>query len=380
VYIAGFVHEHGGELQKSCFWRQDAVSAMRVQTVSAGYVRNLFAFAVERGADPARLEARSGVTRGRLDDVDARIPLSAYKRLMEAAKDACNCPALALHLGAARDFREFSVVGLIFYASASMGEALNVVNRYHRLVADVDIGREEARFQVVKRAGRLWLVDVRSEPNAFPELTEGTWSRFILETSRHFPDAAYCKAVHVTHQRPAYADEYQRLWRVPVTFEADWNAIEIEPAWLSIPFDNPSPYAFGVLSEHADRLLKALRRTQSLRGEVEARIAKRLHAGEFDMPTIAREMGLSRATLLRRLKDEGTTFDAVLNELRRKLALAYLGERKISVNEAAYLAGYSDPGAFSRAFKRWTGQSPRTWRARRRPEAELGVGQTCRPD
>jgi AraC-like DNA-binding protein len=80
------------------------------------------------------------------------------------------------------------------------------------------------------------------------------------------------------------------------------------------------------------------------------------------MDTIAGKLGMSRQTLYRNLKAEGTTFEQVLDELRHQMALNYLSGKKVSVNEAAYLVGFSDPAAFSRAFKRWTGSSPRTMR------------------
>jgi AraC-like DNA-binding protein len=73
---------------------------------------------------------------------------------------------------------------------------------------------------------------------------------------------------------------------------------------------------------------------------------------------VARELGLSRATLYRKLKQEGVSFEALRDELRRDLALRYLAG-KTSVSKTAYLLGFSDPAAFSRAFKRWTGKSPR---------------------
>jgi AraC-like DNA-binding protein len=84
-----------------------------------------------------------------------------------------------------------------------------------------------------------------------------------------------------------------------------------------------------------------------------------LHTGEVSMDTIAGKMALSRQTLLRKLKAEGTTFEKLLDELRHKMALHYLSGKKTSVNETAYLVGFSESAAFSRAFKRWTGSSPR---------------------
>ena len=84
------------------------------------------------------------------------------------------------------------------------------------------------------------------------------------------------------------------------------------------------------------------------------------------MEAIAACLGIGRQTLFRRLKQEGTTFEHVLDELRHKLALHYLAGERASVHETAYLVGFSDRSAFSRAFKRWTGRSPRAARSLRR--------------
>ena len=87
-----------------------------------------------------------------------------------------------------------------------------------------------------------------------------------------------------------------------------------------------------------------------------------LHTGDASVDIIANKLGFSRQTLFRRLKAEGATFEKVLDELRHKLALHYLSGKKVSVNETAYLLGFSESAAFSRAFKRWTGSSPRVVR------------------
>jgi AraC-like DNA-binding protein len=110
-------------------------------------------------------------------------------------------------------------------------------------------------------------------------------------------------------------------------------------------------------------LLENLERSKSIRGRVESLLIPVLHTGEANMDMVAGKLALSRQTLFRKLKAEGVTFEKVLDELRHKLALDYLNGKKISVQETAYLVGFSDPGAFSRAFKRWTGSSPRMMRA-----------------
>jgi AraC-like DNA-binding protein len=133
----------------------------------------------------------------------------------------------------------------------------------------------------------------------------------------------------------------------------------IDPSWLGIPLHNPSRYAFGVLSEHADKLLKSLENAQTVRGRVEGLLIPVLHKGDADMTLVARKLGLSRPTLYRKLKAEGVSYELLVDDLRHRMALHYLSGEKTSVNETAYLVGFSDPSSFSRAFKRWTGSSPR---------------------
>jgi AraC-like DNA-binding protein len=99
-------------------------------------------------------------------------------------------------------------------------------------------------------------------------------------------------------------------------------------------------------------------RSSRFRLEVERRLEAVLESGDVGIDRIARDLGYSRQTLYRRLKAEGTTYERLLDGLRRRLALRFVREQGLSVKEAAYRLGFSDPAAFSRAFKRWTGTSP----------------------
>jgi len=94
------------------------------------------------------------------------------------------------------------------------------------------------------------------------------------------------------------------------------------------------------------------------RKDVEAAIEPMLGVGEVSIERVARSLGMSRQTLYRRLREEGVTFEAVLEAKRRQLAIRYLGFDRLSVKTVAYKLGFSDPAAFSRAIKRWTGISP----------------------
>jgi AraC-like DNA-binding protein len=126
----------------------------------------------------------------------------------------------------------------------------------------------------------------------------------------------------------------------------------------------PSSYVAEVLTARAEELLDKLESSKSVKARVESLLMESLKGGDVSMNAVASKLGLSRQTLFRRLKAEDTTFERVLDELRHRLAIHYLDEGRMSVNQTAYLVGFSDPAAFSRAFKRWMGSSPRAYLSR----------------
>lgn len=328
-------------------------------TVAAGLARGLMELAVAKGASQAELAARSGIDPAVLEDQDNRVKLSSYVALMRAGKALTGDEALALHYGETNDMSQISVVGLLGNASETMIEAMAQLNRYGRLVIEFDGPRD--RFTPVRRPDGMWIADRRDNPNDFHELTESTFARMICGP-RSFGVTKLAKAVHVTHRAPCYAAEYERVFQAPVTFESDWNAILFDEKWMMHRIQLQPRYVFGVLSERAEALLKELEASKSVRGKVERLLMPLLHKGEVSMDAVAEKLAMSRQTLFRKLKAEGTSFEKLLDELRHRLAVSYLSNRKVSINETAYLVGFSDPAAFSRAFKRWTGTSPRAMR------------------
>lgn len=327
-------------------------------TVSAGICSGLIAFAAERGADAGALLERAGLAGAALDDPDGRVPFERYAALMRAGKEMTNDPALALHYGELVDMSEVSILGLIMNASETMLDALTQMQRFGRLAVDVDGASAEARFQAAERDGGLWLVDTRIDPNAFPELTETGFSRLVCGPRRFLPKP-HVLEVHVTHAAPVYRAEYERIFQCPVTFESDWNALRLDPSIATWRVAQQPRYFFDVFAERAGALLKNLEALKTTRGRIEAFLLPILHTGEIGADRVAAAMGFSRQTLFRKLKSENTTYEQVLDDLRHRMAMHYLTGKKASVNETAYLVGFSDAPAFSRAFKRWTGQNPR---------------------
>lgn len=331
---------------------------MHELTIAASAVSALMELAESKGASRQTLTERSRIDSADLQNRDNRVPFDKYVALMRAGQELCHDPALALHFGEVVDVSEISL-GSSVVEGEQIDHVFAQLNRYAPLTVEVEGVGSGDRFELVRRAGQLWIIDARKNPNEFPELTESAFARMVCSTRRSLGETQIFKALHVTHPEPPYRAEYERIFRVPIVFGSGKNGLQIDEALLSNYRRAPSSrYVTAVLKEHAETLLASLDTSPSARDSVERLLVALLPTGEACMDTIAGALGLSRQTLFRRLKAEGTTFEKVLDELRRTTALRCLGREKLSVKRTACLVGFSDPTAFSRAFKRWTGSSP----------------------
>ena len=339
---------------------------MAKPTVAAGFPKAFLDFAVSKGADRRALIERSGIAPGDLDKQDNRVPLENYVALLKAGIELCKEPALALLFGEAVSLPDISIVGLIGMDTEDVEAGRRQMNRYVPLMLDEDNGDDADRIEFVNEAGKIWLKFTSRIYIENPLITESGFARAacgaraMLKSRGISDDNLFLKEIHFTHEEPGYRAEYDRIFGVPLVFGSHSNAFLLDKDFLSFSLPRTNPYLSGILTDHADKLLKNLESSKSFRGRVESLLIPMLHTRETSIETVARQLGVSRQTLFRRLKTEGTNFEKVLDELRHKLALHYLNEKKISVNETSYLLGFSEPSAFSRAFKRWTSTSPRS--------------------
>jgi AraC-like DNA-binding protein len=358
-------NEHDASYQTHNHTLQGVI-AMGKETVAAGFPKAFFEFAVARGANRQALIRRSNLDLNDLKDQDNRVPLENYVALMKAGIELCDEPALALLFGEAVRMHDVSIVGLIGEAGDCGESGQQQINRYAPLLIDDGEDVSSDRIVFVRDNGNFWM-EFRSPVYVDqPLLTESGFARCVCSARAMFKSggilikAPFPKAIHFTHDEPSYRAEYDRIFGVPLIFRSHINALLFDGEVLSVKPPGTNPYLSQILTARAEELLKRLETSKSTRARVEALLLSVLPSGQVNIETIASKLGLSRQTLFRKLKAESVTFEQVLVELRLKLALEYLGEKKTSVSEAAYLLGFSDPAAFSRAFKRWAGCSPRT--------------------
>ena len=169
--------------------------------------------------------------------------------------------------------------------------------------------------------------------------------------------------VRLRHPQRHPEAEYAAAFSAPVRFEAPHYALRFDAAHLDLPVPGADPALGRYLSAHLDARLEA-RATPAptFPEEVAAQLEAGLAAGRVTQAEVADALHVSTRTLQRRLEEAATSFTAVLDDVRHRRATHLLAAPQRTVAEVAYLLGYTEPRAFHRSFRRWTGQTPSAWR------------------
>jgi AraC-like DNA-binding protein len=339
----------------------DAISHSSVPAaLPAGHLEAAAAF----GLDAAALRRAAGLRAEDLRNPDARIPLARHLALWEAIAATPGTEDFGFWLGRAVDVRSLGVVGYAMQHAADVRGAFRCLSRFQRLVNDVVSPIiEEVGDQVVFR---------RTEPPRVARIVPlsaatpvGTIT-LLAQLCGLPPERVTPVEVAFQHARPANAARYAEVLRCPVSFGAPGLRIVFPRALFDRPLQHADPGLFGYLERHAQQLESQLADTRTLAARVSHAVLETLDAGEPDQSAIAHRLALSERTLQRRLREEGTSFAALVDGLRHELARSYLDDPTLAVFEVAFLVGYSEPSAFNRAFRRWTRQTPGRYRAGRR--------------
>jgi AraC-like DNA-binding protein len=166
-----------------------------------------------------------------------------------------------------------------------------------------------------------------------------------------------------------------RLFGIAPRYDRAVNALELTGDAAARPVLTADPLLSRVVVRHAEALLAERPAAAETTAGTVRRILTRLLGDDeagCSLTAVSANLHMSERSLQRRLADEGVSFDALLDELRRELALRYLADEKVAIAEIAYLLGYSEPSAFHRAFKRWTGTTPAEARQQRRRREGAG--------
>jgi AraC-like DNA-binding protein len=306
------------------------------------------------GVDAEPLLLKAELSRSQLSQDSGGISVALQHRFLEFAAIEANDSLLGLHVAAEMDLRDAGILFYLTAASATIAEALEHLARY------AGTANEAVHLEISPHNGETVLtvrpIDGHDElRRQFSEFIALAVIRALNRaTNRDFAPSRMTFA----HPRNLALREIHRILRCPVEFAQTTDSWVLPQSVMGLPITSRDSHLLHILEAHADDLLSERRTATGLRGVVENRLLAMLLSGKVQTAVVAQQLGMSERSFKRHLAQEGTTFGEVLDRLRYRLALRYLEDERISIQQIAWLLGYSEIGAFNHAFKRWTGTSP----------------------
>jgi AraC-like DNA-binding protein len=305
------------------------------------------------GIDVRPALAQIGLSVEQLGELGELIPLHWLKDFWDAiVKQTGEC-GLGLRIAEHVRPDAYEIFGCLLAASSTLGEA---ALRATRLIG---LATKTVRLSLHHEGDQ---VTFAVEP-FYPDLVHRETIEFMVAAlgaiaERIADRPLIAQKVCFTHEPPADLSHHKRVFNGPVHFGAALNGLIFDGSLLDIPIPSSDSALSAKLKRQAEELMEEAQML-GFKAHVRAALAAELRGGDPTAERVAGALSLHPKTLSRRLKAEGTTFRRLLDELRMELARRYLRQPGLSVEEVAFLLGYSERSAFHRAFQRWTGHAPR---------------------
>ena len=315
-----------------------------------------------RGVNPDGLLKDVGLRRADVLDPDNRIPYAAVLAFVERAATTLGDTSYGLRLGAAQEARNSGMLGFLMLNSPTLLDALSNIQRYHRVLGD---GED---IEIV-RTGPHFTLRFRETDKALRGLRHNSEyiAAIIVRACRDLTRKRISPVrAEFMHGRPNTKVSYADYLGCSVRFHADWDALVYDTNTMNLPVIGADSALLKVLERACQKILGPAPKKQDIVHDVRELMIEGLAKGTVNLDDTARVTGMSSKTLERRLADKGTSFSALLDDIRSGLAKRYVGDTDLRLDQIAYLTGYSEPAALVRAFKRWTGTTPMQFRAKHR--------------
>jgi len=295
-----------------------------------------------------------------LESPDSTLPLHIYQQLWALALSHTNDTQLGLRLALKPYNNEMSLVSHVFFNSENLREGLKQYIRYFALI------NNSLRVELSTTEDQAILRFICEQADNYcSQDMEHTLALSVMRIKQHLnPKASIAlDEVHFQHQN-SDSSLYHKVFQCPVIFNQPHSSLIFKKKYLDYVFPQKSTHLFNFLINHLEKLLSKLKKEAGLTQQVSRLIDKSLANGAIDAGNIAQSVHMSRHTLYRRLKAEGVSYHELLDEIRKNKAFELLKAKQHTLSEIAFLLGFSELSAFSRAFKKWTGQSPAKYKAR----------------
>ncbi len=329
--------------------------------ISATYARILLDYIHEKaGLDSAKFLGELNLSKELVAEEDAMLPLATFLLLMEEAATYVGDPDLGLHYYENFDFRELGVLGYALLNAEVLGEAFVQASRYYCLF------QTDTELKLSSHSGVAELsykITAKNLPYSRQD-SEMTIAAFAALARTYLGPDWQPDQVSFQHAAPADTSEHRRLLGPGLLFNQPVNAMRFPQSLLDTPISNADTRLSQSLRNTLEQLLTLSRLPSGndwLQG-LQEQIIEMLSDGVPSIEDIAGQLHVSGRTLQRKLLKEGVGYKDLVENIRHQLASNYLSASGISLQDIAFLLGYSELSSFIRAFKRWTGQSPAEFR------------------
>ncbi|MEQ9258634.1 MAG: AraC family transcriptional regulator [Roseovarius sp.] len=327
-----------------------------------GYVTSLFARKMVAAAGPG-VDARALLASVALDpdapaDPKRMLPDTAYYGLLERIAAETDATALPVRGGASMRCDDYGALGLAWKAAPTLQGSFARVERYARLWTSV------VEYELCPHPrGTLFILRREGERRLGLRLSnEATLASAVSLARQVCPKPFAPLEVMIRHSAPRDISEHEAWFACPLRFDAEHDALLIAPEALAEPNILGDEGISRFLLSHLEAELSELGEEETLVGQAKNAVAQALSEGAPRMADIARGLGLSARSFHRRLAEHGMSFQALTEETRRELAEGLLRDGQYSLAEIAFLTGFSEQSSFTRAFKRWVGRTPASYR------------------
>lgn len=329
-------------------------------SVSCAYARALLDCLRGDGVDPRNWYGAEAVQR--LDDAAQRMPLTDWLTMFEQAVRRTGDPQLPLRVGQAIQPHHYGVLGYLTMSAANLLEAIQRLERYEQLVGEI------SHSQLIvdgSRARLIWRAPPGSPDS--PLLATSSLAGWISYARWLLGRPGQPCDVDFAHADRGDAAAARQLFGGEVRYgQADY-ALRFELALLRAPVTHADPQLQAMMQQQADAQLLALRSEPEWLQTLYQAIDRGLPVGQVRLADVAPQ---SARSLQRQLAAAGLSYQQALDRRREARARQLLTDERLSLTDIAFLLGYAEHSAFSRAFSRWTGESPARWRRRQR----AGIG------
>nr|WP_306220444.1 AraC family transcriptional regulator [Cohnella sp. WQ 127256] len=304
----------------------------------------------------------ASIDTGLLMNPDARIAEDEFERIVTAASLFTGDDAFGLHQGQKMNVSDLGVLGYVMQHSKTIGEALAAYQKYNVIVcsgfnADVEAQGDDVVIRLFfthpsQAANRHCMEDMTA---SFYQTMLGLGCRPIA-----------VKEIRFIHSQSIEVEEYVSAFGVVPMFGQDSNTIRMSKAVLDYPVLSADARLLGVFEAIAEEVRAKLTEGSVVSGELSRWIIDGMARRFPTLQEAAKEMRMSVRTLQAKLQQENTSYNRLANEVRKELALWYLIRPEYSIGDIAYFLHFSEPSAFQKAFRKWTGITPGEYRQRRK--------------